>query len=104
MAKRITQDEFEKEISVPGRLTLIEFYSDSCIPCKRLSPLLAELEKKYPALFIGKVNVAYEKELTPAQGVTSTPTLIFYKEGRELERRCGAVKKAQLEEILTRYQ
>ena len=61
-------------------LVLADFYSDSCVPCKRLAPVLAELEETY--------------------GVTAAPTLIFFKNGAEQDRRRGLVKKAELTEIV----
>lgn len=54
MAERLNKDSFqEKVLNAPG-LAIADFYSDSCIPCKKLSPILADLDEKYPDVYIGK--------------------------------------------------
>ena len=93
MAERLTAETFQKKAFQTGKLTLIDFYSDSCVPCKRMVPVLAQLEQKYgEQIFIGKVNVAYEQDLVEKYKVMSAPTLIFLKDGEVLEKLTGAKK------------
>lgn len=40
MAKRVNTEEFESEVLQSELPVVVEFYSDSCIPCKQLSPIL----------------------------------------------------------------
>ena len=47
MAERITGADFDKKVKNADGLVLLDFYSDSCIPCKQLSPVLGELEEAY---------------------------------------------------------
>ena len=101
MAERLSGETFKEKAFQSGKLTLIDFYSDSCVPCKRMVPVLAKLEEKYgDQIFIGKVNVAYEQELVEEYKVMSAPTLIFLKDGEQIERLTGAKKAAELEEII----
>lgn len=104
MAERLTAETFKEKAFQDKKLTLIDFYSDSCVPCKRMVPVLAQLEEKYKdQIFIGKVNVAYEPELAEQYKVMSAPTLIFLKDGEVLEKLTGAKKAAELEEIIDKY-
>lgn len=98
MAERISQDNFEEKILKAEGVAIADFYSDSCTPCKRISPLLADLEESREDVYVGKVNIAYDRDLAEKYEVTSTPTLIFFKNGAEVERLHGVVKRAQLEE------
>lgn len=101
MAERLTKETFEEKAFQKEKLSLIDFYSDSCIPCKRLSPVLAQLEEEFEEkLFVGKVNVAYETELIERFKVMSAPTLLFFKNGELLARYSGLVKKAELEDFI----
>lgn len=101
MAERLTKETFEEKAFQKEMLSLIDFYSDSCIPCKRMSPVLAQLEEEFAGrLFVGKVNVAYETELTERFQVMSAPTLLFFKDGELLARYGGSVKKAELEDFI----
>ena len=102
MAARLNREQFEVQIQ-SGQLSLIDFYSDSCIPCKRLSPLLSQIESENPDIFIGKVNIAYDRDLAGELEVNSTPTLLFYKDGVQVDRVSGSVRKNQLEEIIAKH-
>ena len=82
-------------------LVLADFYSDSCVPCKRLSPVLAELEEAYgDALKVVKINIHFDLPLAEQYEVQAAPTLIFFQNGAEKDRRKGLVKKAELMEII----
>ena len=101
MAERVTHSEFHEKVIGFSGLALVEFYSDTCIPCKRMSPLLSALENQYPkALYVAKVNIAYEKELVEEYGVRSTPTCLFLKNGEVVERFSGVRKKEDLQQII----
>lgn len=101
MAERLNHEIFKTRIAQEEKLVLIDFYSDSCIPCKRMSPVLAELEESYgDHVYIGKVNAAFEPELLQEYGVLSAPTLLFFKNGIQIKRLNGVVKKAELEEFI----
>ena len=61
------------------------------------------MEEKYgDQIYIGKVNVAYEQELVEEYKVMSAPTLIFLKDGEQIEKLIGAKKAADLEEIINK--
>ena len=64
MAERVNQETFQKEVLEADGLVLADFYSDSCVPCKRLAPVLAELEETYgDALKVVKVNINFDLPL-----------------------------------------
>ena len=99
MAVRANKDNFESEINEAGKLVIADFYSDSCVPCKRMSPLLAETEEENPeGIKLVKLNINFDGETAQKYNVTSVPTLVFFKNGEEKARLTGAVKKAQLAE------
>lgn len=101
MAERWNADNFKEKISAKDKLVLVDFYSDSCVPCKRMSPILAELEETYPdKLAVGKVNIAYEDALVETYEVSAAPTLVFFKDGKEVTRLTGVQKKADLVNIV----
>lgn len=104
MAERVTYADFkEKVIAFPG-LSIVDFYSDTCVPCKRMSPVLTALENQYPEnLYVAKVNVAYEKELVEEYQIRSTPTFLLFKNGEVVDRFSGVKKKEDLEKILEAY-
>ncbi len=101
MAERLKFENFEEKTFQDNKLALVEFYSDSCVPCKRLSVILSQLEESYgDQLFVGKVNVLYETELVEKYEVGSTPTVIFFKNKEVIEKLTGFQKKEALEAIV----
>lgn len=101
MSVRANKDTFESEVNEAGKLVIADFYSDSCVPCKRMSPLLAETEEENPeSIKLVKLNINFDGETAQKYNVTSVPTLVFFKDGAEKERLTGAVKKAQLAETI----
>ena len=97
MPAKITAAEFDAEVLGSEIPVLADFYSDSCIPCKRMSPILSQLESEYAGkLKIVKININFEKDLTEKYGVLAAPTLILFKDGEEVSRIRGAVKKDEL--------
>ena len=98
MPTRISKDNFEKEVLQADKTVLADFYSDSCVPCKRLSPVLFALEEG--KLKIAKINVNFDSELAEKYEVQAAPTLVFFKNGKEISRLRGAVKQAEIKEVI----
>ena len=97
MALRVSADNFEAQVLGADKTILVDFYSDSCVPCKRLSPVLAELEDTYgEELRFVKVNINFDGELAEQYEVLSVPTLVFFKNGEEVSRLNGALKKSDI--------
>lgn len=102
MAERITSEQFPEKVLQSELPVLVEFYSDSCIPCKRLSPVLSRLESAFAdTLHIYKVNVHFEEALTEEYDILGSPTLLFFKNGQEINRLRGVVSEEELTEAVT---
>ena len=72
MSVRANKDTFESEINEAGKLVIADFYSDSCVPCKRMSPLLAETEEENPeGIKLVKLNINFDGETAQKYNVTS---------------------------------
>ena len=101
MATRISSDDFETQVLLSEKPVLTEFYSDSCIPCKRLSPLLSQSDRQYgDSLKVVKVNINFDADLAKEYGVLSVPTVVFFDKGEEVERLNGLQPKDSLTEII----
>ena len=97
MAVRVSGDNFEEEVIKAGKAVIADFYSDSCVPCKRLSPVLAELEEELgDKVKLVKININFDGALAEKYEVMSVPTLVFFKDGEEVSRLNGAVKRSEI--------
>ncbi len=101
MPQRVTRETFEEKVLQADKPVLVDFYSDSCVPCKRIKPLLSELEEIYAdKLDIVTVNVNYDRELAQVYEVQAVPTLIVFNDGNETDRMRGVVNRRQLVEVI----
>ena len=97
MAERTGKENFEEKVLKSDLPVLVDFYSDSCLACKRLSPALSQAEAALEGQFLFyKVNTNFEEELTQKYEIMSRPTLIIYKKGREEGRKAGIQKPDEL--------
>lgn len=97
MAARINKDEFEEKVLKADGKVLVDFYSDTCIPCKRMAGTVADIEEeKEGQLAVYKVNVNYDGELAEAYQVMSAPTFLVFENGVETGRLTGVVKKEEI--------
>ncbi len=102
MALRVNADNFEEKVLKADKPVLLEFYSDSCIPCKRMAGPLGDVEDEYEdSLLVYKVNVNYDDALAEKYGVMSAPTLILFVNGEEKNRRSGAANKEEIIEFIS---
>ncbi|MDH4127934.1 MAG: thioredoxin [Spirochaetota bacterium] len=101
---QIVDDAFESEVIKSIKLTIVDFWAAWCGPCKMIAPILEELAGEYAdQIKVVKLNVD-ENPKTPADfGITSIPTLLFYKDGKVIDRVVGALPKAHIVDKIQRY-
>ncbi len=95
--KEINSSEFEKEVLQGGKVVL-DFYSTECPPCEAVAPKFDSLAAMYghEVKFL-KIYRQQNRELSDQLGVKSSPTLLFYDNGKEVtERLAGGIKKSEI--------
>lgn len=104
MEYKFTDENFEQEVLNSDIPVLVDFYADWCGPCKMLAPVIEELAKEYEGkVKIGKLNVDEEQNSSKKYKVMSIPTLIFFKDGEEVDKLVGMLSKTQLVEKLETF-
>ncbi|MEA4932613.1 MAG: thioredoxin [Lawsonibacter sp.] len=94
------QASFDQALA-EGKPMMVDFWADWCGPCKMLGPVIEELAGQYSEkVVVGKVDVDEEQELAIRYGVMSIPTVIFFKDGKEMERKVGVMPKDVLVQVL----
>lgn len=95
--KEINTAEFRQEVLEGGNVAL-DFYSTECPPCEALAPKFEGLSKLYgnDIKFV-KIFRQHNRELADKLGVKSSPTLLFYKDGKETGQRLGGgIKRSEI--------
>lgn len=97
MEVQITSENFEtlKNGSLP---LVVDFWAPWCGPCRMVGPVIEELAKVYDGqVVIGKCNVDDEEDVPAQFGITSIPTILFFKNGEMVDRHVGAAPKSILD-------
>lgn len=90
-------ENFEKEVLNESKTVLVDFYADWCGPCKMMAPIIEEVGKQIQGKGkVGKVNVDKNQDLAMKYNIMSIPTIIIFKEGKEVKRFVGLRDKNEL--------
>jgi thioredoxin 1 len=98
MAQEFT-DENIKAIIESGKPVVIDFWAEWCGPCRLVGPLVEELAQEYEGqVEIGKLNVDDNIETPNEYGIRNIPTILFFRDGKLVDKQVGATQKAVLAE------
>lgn len=90
-------DKFNNEIK--EGIVLVDFYATWCGPCKMQSPIIDSLKEERSDIKIMKVDVDKEEDVARTYGIMSIPTLMLFKDGKEVAKNVGFMPK----EVLTNW-
>lgn len=83
-------------------IVIVDFWAPWCGPCRMLSPILDEIKLNNKDIEIIKVNVDENEEWTQRYNIQNVPTLIFFKDGKQIERTNGLKSEPEILEIINR--
>lgn len=98
--KYLTEEGFEQGIK--SGLVLVDFYADWCGPCRMLTPILEKVAKDVGSkATIAKVDIDKAQKTATTFQITSIPTLILFKNGKEVARLVGLRDEKTIKELIT---
>jgi thioredoxin 1 len=100
----IADGDFASVISQGNVPILVDFWAPWCAPCKKLTPVIDQLAVDYAGkAVITKMNTQVNRT-TPAQlGIRGIPTVIIFKDGKEVERMVGVQPKKAYQNALNKH-
>jgi thioredoxin 1 len=101
MALEITDATFEEVVIKSDKLVVIDFWAQWCGPCRQITPIIEELASEYEnKALIGKVDVDGNAEITSKFGIRNIPTVVFIKNGVQVEKLVGVQTKSKFVEVI----
>jgi len=92
------------EIINDSKPVLVDFFATWCGPCQMLAPILNEVKAELgDRIKIVKIDVDKNQPLSAQYQVRGVPTMILFKEGKQLWRQSGVVPKHELVQLLTSH-
>jgi len=93
----VSDETFGKEVLQSSQPVLVDFYADWCGPCRAIAPVVEEIAAELTTkLKVVKLDVDQNQETAMQYGVQSIPTLLIFKNGKEVERLIGYMSKSKL--------
>ncbi len=86
---------------VNSGVVVVDFFADWCGPCKMLAPILDDLASSRDEVNVVKINVDDEEDLARRFGVMSIPTLVLYKDGKEVSKSVGFMSLSDLQDWIS---
>jgi thioredoxin 1 len=94
----VTQENFEKEVLGSDKPVLIDFWAPWCMPCKIIAPAVDKIAEELKGqIKVMKSNVDEAPDIATELSVMNIPTLVLFKEGKEISRMIGVNSKEAIE-------
>jgi thioredoxin 1 len=86
----LTGAEFERTVLGAALPVVVDFWAEWCVPCRMIAPAVHKLAAEFAGrALVAKLNADEAPEIVARYGILSIPTLIYFKNGREMDRVVG---------------
>lgn len=97
----VTSGTFEAEVLEADVPVMVDFWAEWCAPCKMLAPVVEELAQDFAGrVKVVKLDTEDSPETAVQFGIRGIPTLLFFRDGGEVDRLVGMAPKSQIEDRL----
>ncbi|MFP8965636.1 thioredoxin family protein [Pokkaliibacter sp. CJK22405] len=101
--KKMTTSEFNKAIQQDG-VQLFRFWAPWCPPCMMMKPFYRDAEQRVgKAALFAEVNIDEQQALAARHGIRSIPTLVVYKNGKEVQRMSGVMSSKDIAALAEKH-
>lgn len=98
MEVNINKTNFEQEVINFQGTVIVDFYGTWCMPCKMIAPIVEKVVEDNN-FKLAKVDVDENEELVRQFGIMSVPTLIIFKDGKQVNSVSGVVSESRILEL-----
>ncbi|MCC3863031.1 thioredoxin [Terrisporobacter petrolearius] len=97
MAKLVNNSQFYNKIRTSDKLVVMDFFATWCGPCKMLAPIFESLSNEMSdKVDFAQIDIDRSLEVVEEYKIVSVPTMIIFKNGKEVQRMVGFVPKEQI--------
>ena len=104
MTIEINDNDFEEKVLNSKEPVLIDFWAEWCGPCKMLTPIIDQLSDAMKGtVTVVKMNIDDNPESPSKLGIRSIPTLMLFKDGKQVASKVGVHQKKTLEDWINSF-
>lgn len=97
MVQKIDVNSFDTEVIKSDKITVVDFFADWCGPCRKLSPIIEEIEQELSEkVKFTKINTDENIQLAQNYQISGIPTLLVFKNGELVQRMVGLMPKSAI--------
>lgn len=91
------ENNFQKEVINYEGLTIVDFWAPWCGPCKMFGPIFESVAQNQENIKFCKFNVDEDiEDVCKSLGIMSIPTIVLFKDGKEVKRNIGFLDEEAL--------
>ncbi|MEE6206709.1 MAG: thioredoxin [Alphaproteobacteria bacterium] len=103
MTQPLTDSQFESSVLNSKGLVLVDFWAEWCGPCRQLGPILETIDSDMSDVTIYKMNVDDSPEVAGQYGLRSIPTMLLFKDGKQVDTKVGLQSESTLKSWLESF-
>ena len=95
--KEVTVEELSQILS-SEKIVFVDFWGEACRPCDAIAPILEKFssDSDFSSIYFTSLNITKEPMAGAIYGVFSVPTLLFFKNGKEVDRKIGFISEKEI--------
>jgi thioredoxin 1 len=95
MALEVNDGNFEELVVKSGIPVVVDFWAEWCGPCRMIAPMMEEISNEYSGkALVVKCDVDSSPNVASKYGIRNIPTVLFFKDGKVVDKQVGAVPKS----------
>jgi len=101
MTIEVTDSNFDEIVLKSDKPVIVDFWAEWCGPCRIVGPIVSELAEEYQdKAVVAKLDVDSNPGISAKYGIRNIPTILFFKNGENVDKQVGVVPKSSIESKL----